>query len=157
MLIYIIDDDPDWQRFYKNVLGDCDYHDFGQSASNYSTASVLNSREKTPAGGSFPGEESRERVDSLKLKVFPDGISAMSAIDDQLPDAILLDMLLIGPAGTSLLAELQSYPDTAKIPIALISGVDIQDDLSSYGVSKVFNKASFEPKELLAWISKLAP
>jgi len=115
MLIYIIDDDPDWQNYYRTSLS------------------------------------------THTLKTFSDGVSAMEAIDDQLPDAIILDMLLVGPAGTSLLAELQSYPDTAKIPIVLISGVDIQDDLSSYGVSQVFNKATFEPKELLQWISKLAP
>jgi len=145
MLIYIIDDDPDWQGFYRNLFG-CP------------STSILNSREKSPAGGIFlQALQSCERTDSLKVRLFSDGVSAMSAIDDQLPDAILLDMLLIGPAGTSLLAELQSYPDTAKIPIALISGVDIKDDLSGYGVSKVFNKATFKPEELLQWISKLAP
>ena len=115
MLIYAIDDDPDWQDYYATILGQD--HD---------------------------------------LRTFPNGVSAINAIDLCLPDAILLDLLLTGPSGISLLAELQSYADTARLPIAVITGVDT-GDLSVYGVSKVFNKASMTPKELLSWISKHAP
>jgi len=144
MLIYIIEDDPDWQSFYKKLL-----------TPNYSTSNVLNSREKTPAGGFFPGEESREKLSNLELRVFSDGVSAIQAIDENLPSAIILDMLLTGPSAPSLLSELQSYEDTSRIPIALVTGIDIKTNLSSYGVSAIFDKATMNPKDLLQWISKL--
>ena len=111
MLIFVIEDDPDWQSLYRSIL---------------------------------------EPAHTLRL--FSDGVSAMQAIDKKSPDAILLDMLLTGPSGASLLAELQSYSDTAGIPVALISGVTIDANLSEYGVTAVFNKATLNPKDLLSWV-----
>ena len=116
MLIYLIEDDPDWQSYYQDLL--------------------------TPAHA---------------LKIFPDAITAIAAIDETPPAAIILDLLLVGQSGAALLAELQSYPDTAAIPVALVSSVNITDALADYGVSAVFNKATFSPEELLSWISAQQP
>ncbi len=115
MLIYIIEDDPDWQQLYRTLLSE---HD---------------------------------------LMLFSDGVSAMDAIDEQTPGAIILDMLLAGPSAPSLLAELQSYPDLSHIPIALVTSLNVTTDMTPYGVTKVFNKATMNPQELLAWISKQVP
>lgn len=110
MLVYIVEDDPDWQDLYRTIL---------------------------------PTHE---------LEIFPDGVTAMQAIDEAVPDAIILDMLLAGPAAPALLAELQSYPDTAQIPIALVTGVTIPADMSDYGVTAVFDKSTVAPQNIINWL-----
>lgn len=80
------------------------------------------------------------------IRIFNDAISAMDAINGELPDLILLDVLLSGPNGFTLLNELASYSDTADIPIIIISSLDLcQRDLEIYGVVNVLNKSTMTP------------
>lgn len=83
-------------------------------------------------------------------KIFPDAISAISALDsDHLPDLIFLEIMLDGPDGFTFLNELASYPDTARIPIVLISSLNLQKyDLSPYGVVAILNKETMRPAEI---------
>ena len=62
---------------------------------------------------------------------------------------IFLDILLDGPDGFTFLNELVSYTDTAKIPVVIISSLDLSDkDLSVYGVVGVLDKAEMVPKDI---------
>lgn len=83
---------------------------------------------------------------SFSCQIFPDAISAMTEIEQKLPDLILLDILLGGPDGFTLLNELGSYADTAKIPIIIATSLNLSlRDLSYYNVTAVLNKATMTP------------
>ena len=89
-------------------------------------------------------------------RIFHNAIEAMQAIDDgELPQLILLDILLDGPDGFTFLHELISYTDTAKIPIILISTLDFkQQDLSMYGVVGTLDKSTMTPQEIFSYVQK---
>ena len=84
-----------------------------------------------------------------KIRIFSDAISAMNSIDDEFPNLIFLDVLLNGPNGFSLLNELISYTDTAKIPVILISSLDLQEaDLSEYHILETLSKETMTPTQI---------
>ena len=92
---------------------------------------------------------------SATLSIFHNVIDAIQSIDTDFPDLIFLDILLTGPDGFTLLNELASYPDTARIPIVIISSLNLQNqDLSSYGVVATLHKDSLMPKEIIENVRK---
>lgn len=94
-------------------------------------------------------------VSPEKTRIFGNAIDAMSAIDEELPKLIFLDILLDGPDGFTFLNELASYSDTAKIPIIIVSSIDISGkDLSSYGVVKIVNKEKMTPAEIRSYVNE---
>ncbi len=83
---------------------------------------------------------------AVDITILNNAISAMTEIDRQLPDLILLDILLIGPNGFSLLNELISYADTATIPVIVVSSLDFNvASLATYGVKSVLQKSTMTP------------
>lgn len=95
--------------------------------------------------------------DSFIIETFPNAIAAMSALSDSpdaLPDLILLDVLLDGPDGFTLLHELSSYDDTAKIPIILVTSLRLNlDDLSVYNVKNILYKDIMTPVDIAEAVS----
>lgn len=81
--------------------------------------------------------------------------AAIDMIDDMQPVAIVVDMLLTGSTAMVLLHELQSYRDTAQIPIILCTNLaaDLKlEDLEAYGVQKILDKTTMLPEDLTAAI-----
>jgi DNA-binding response OmpR family regulator len=81
--------------------------------------------------------------------------AAIDEIDALQPVAIILDVLLTGSTAMVLLHELQSYRDTALIPVILCTnmGSDLQlDDFKDYGVQKILDKSTMLPEDLVAAI-----
>lgn len=94
-----------------------------------------------------------EKAAKCNCRKFSNGIEAMSALEDELPELIFLDILLDGPNGFTFLNELMSYSDTAKIPIVIISSLDFAGkDLSSYGVVGYLNKDTMLPQEIRDYV-----
>lgn len=89
---------------------------------------------------------------TFAIETFPDAIAAMSALSacpDALPNLILLDVLLNGPDGFTLLHELSSYDDTAKIPIILVTSLRLNlADLAVYNVKNILYKDQMTPPEI---------
>lgn len=82
-------------------------------------------------------------------EVFNDAVTAMEGLREQLPDLILLDVMLTGPDGFTFLNEMISYNDTAKIPVILITTLNLNErDLSHYGVRRILNKMTMTPDEI---------
>lgn len=87
-----------------------------------------------------------------------DGIAAIKAIDESLPDVIVLDVFLPGPNAFVLLHEMQSYTDSSKVPIVICTSsmLDIAPQkLAAYGVREVLDKGSMEPRDLEAAIKRI--
>jgi len=91
-----------------------------------------------------------------EVQIFGDGITAMAAMDDVgVPDLVFLDILLDGPDGFTLLNEMASYADTARVPIVVVSSLDFAGkDLSMYGVVGVLNKDTMVPQEIRDYVAK---
>jgi DNA-binding response OmpR family regulator len=78
--------------------------------------------------------------------------TAIDAVDDFKPDAILLDILLVGTTAFNLLHELKSYKDTANIPIIVCSNLADNLDfkkLEPYGVRRVLDKTTMKPDDII--------
>ncbi len=79
--------------------------------------------------------------------------AAMTAIDEHIPDVLIVDMLLAGTTALALLHELQSHPDTATIPVVActnLADVFDADRLAGYGVRRVVDKTTMQPSDLVA-------
>lgn len=90
-------------------------------------------------------------------QIFSNAISAMNALSDALPDLIFLDILLDGPDGFTFLNELASYPDTSKIPIVVVTSLDLKlDRLKNYQIEKILKKDKMTPKEIKKYADEYA-
>ena len=99
--------------------------------------------------------ENFSRIFRNDFKVFQaeNASEAIFEIDKNMPDLIFLDVLLSEHSAFSLLNELQSYADTAKIPVVICSNLADDLDLKSlekYGVKMIFDKSKSRPREILA-------
>lgn len=84
-----------------------------------------------------------------ETKIFHDAISAVASISNDKPDMIFLDVLLTGPDGFTFLNEIVSYEDTAKIPVVLVTSLDLgTDDLKNYNVVKILRKENMVPDDV---------
>lgn len=81
------------------------------------------------------------------------GYAAIDLVDSVKPDCIVLDVLLGGSTAFALLNELQSYADTAAVPIILCTNLADQlrkEVLAQYGVRRVVDKSTMHPDDLVA-------
>ncbi len=119
-LVYIIEDDQ--------IMADC-------------IALSVRGATETLADGS--------ESDPPEVLIFNDAVSAISSIDEELPDVILLDIMLSGPDGFTFLNELISYHDTSRIPVALITSLNFEKrNLEHYGVFRILNKGTMTPSDI---------
>lgn len=90
----------------------------------------------------------------IPVAVFYNAIEANAAFselrEEEMPSLIILDVLLTGPDGFTLLNELLSYPETSQIPVLLISSLNLgQMSLQAYNVRAILNKETFTPDDFV--------
>lgn len=90
-----------------------------------------------------------------ELSFFRDGVEAITAMDEIVPDLVILDILLTGPTGFAILHEMRSYPELMDVPVIVVSSVTIGEIDENYGVYKVFDKAKMMPRDLLMTVKGL--
>ena len=96
----------------------------------------------------------------IPLQIFYNAIEANAAFselsEEELPSLIILDILLTGPDGFTLLNELLSYPETSQIPVLLISSLNLgQMSLQAYNVRAILNKETFTPADFVTKIKDI--
>lgn len=96
----------------------------------------------------------------IPVAVFYNAIEANAAFselsEEELPSLIILDILLTGPDGFTLLNELLSYPETSQIPVFLISSLNLgQMSLQAYNVRAILNKETFTPADFVIKIKNI--
>lgn len=97
------------------------------------------------------------RACGTETRIFQNAIEAMNAIiRGEMPEIIFLDILLDGPDGFSFLNELISYTDTAKIPVVIVTSLEMRGDLSIYGVVGKLDKTTMKPNEVKSYVEKYA-
>lgn len=98
-------------------------------------------------------EQFGRTLQDYEVHYAPHALAAIDLIDEVKPAAIILDVLLTGATAFTLLHELQSYTDTAMVPIVLCTNMaaDLQiEELESYGVRRILDKATMQPDDLVA-------
>lgn len=105
---------------------------------------------------SYPDKLATDNYSTYTVSKFTNIFDATQAINQSLPDLIILDILLSGPDGFSLLNELMTYNDTATIPIIVVSSLDLnQQNLAHYGVVRVFRKEIMTPLQLSSAVQEI--
>ena len=87
----------------------------------------------------------RRILREFTLKFFHDGVAAMAEMDTEVPDLVILDILLTGPTGFAVLNEMRSYPELANVPVIIVSSVKMPEEdavaLKQYGIVTSLDKA----------------
>jgi len=99
----------------------------------------------------------------LKLEGFEvvaafDGEKALRLAKKELPDLILLDLLLPKKSGFDVLAELKKDSTVDKIPVIVLSNLGQKSDIDrcfESGAADYLIKAHFIPSEVIAKIKKV--
>ena len=86
-----------------------------------------------------------------ETKLFEHAVDAINQIDEDAPKLIFLDVLLDGPDAFTFLNELVSYENTARIPVVIVTSLDLKlSALPAYGVKKILKKDTLTPEEVKA-------
>ena len=113
---------------------------------------------KTAIFSAYKNPESsqlKNRDKNVEICIYKNAIDAINSLGDNLPDLIFLDILLPGPDGFTFLNELVSYSDTAKIPIILVTSLELDKfDLKLYGVKGILNKEKMKPEDVIYYVER---
>lgn len=95
-------------------------------------------------------------VNKDDVAIYTNAVSAMAEISDgTIPDIIFLDILLDGPDGFTFLNELVSYRDTAKVPVVIVTSLDLKTEaLEIYGVVGVLDKETMRPEDVRRYVER---
>ena len=83
-----------------------------------------------------------------------DGLAALSRVDIETPDVIVLDLMLPRLGGVDVFQELRANPATTKIPVIAVTGSDrvvMSVDTSKF---HYFLRKPVSPEELVGTIDK---
>jgi len=90
-----------------------------------------------------------------KLLHFSEGTEALKAISTELPDAVVLDILLPGMDGFEILSKIKEDPKTKNIPVIMLSNLGQPSDIKkgkSLGADHFMVKATVAPDEIVGQI-----
>ena len=81
-----------------------------------------------------------------------DGEKGLQALEKEKPDLVLLDLILPGIDGFEVLAKMKGAPETANIPVVILSNLGQKDDIEKglkMGAVDYLIKAHFTPAEII--------
>jgi DNA-binding response OmpR family regulator len=82
-----------------------------------------------------------------------DGETGLVAIKESKPDVVLLDLILPGINGFEVLEKAKKDPDTASVPVIILSNLGQSEDIEKglkLGAKDFLVKAHFTPQEIVA-------
>ncbi|MEI7607793.1 MAG: response regulator [Rhodospirillaceae bacterium] len=97
------------------------------------------------------------RRKGLEVLVARDGVEALRRTREDRPDLVVLDAMMPGLDGFAVLRELKKGPDTAAIPVLMLTARKTERDVVSglsQGAADYVTKP-FQPAELVTRISRL--
>jgi DNA-binding response OmpR family regulator len=99
------------------------------------------------------------KLEKMNIKVIQafDGDAALKIINEEKPSAIILDIMMPGMNGLSVLRAIKKEHATKNIPLILISGKKMEEDIVAgltLGADEYMVKP-FMPEELITRLKKL--
>lgn len=97
-------------------------------------------------------------LDGFKVIMAEDGEKAVRVALKELPDIILLDIVLPKLSGFEVLKQLKQESATAKIPVILLTNLSQRDEIEQglkMGAEDYLIKAHFMPSEVVEKIKKV--
>jgi signal transduction histidine kinase/CheY-like chemotaxis protein len=92
-----------------------------------------------------------------KVMVADNGEAALGRLADRRPDLVLLDLLMPGHGGFSLVEALQASEEWRSIPVVVTTGREISDEerqkLNGY-VESVLRKGTYSREDLVRWLKR---
>jgi len=87
-----------------------------------------------------------------------DGLEALAMVRQSRPDLVVLDVTMPGPDGFQVVQALKDDPQTAWIPVVMLTGRDALDHVrqGSLAGADVYMTKPFDPEELRVVIDRLA-
>jgi len=98
------------------------------------------------------------KIDGIDVVAAFDGEKALRMAKKEMPDLILLDLVLPKKSGFDVLAELKHDSETARIPVIILSNLGQKSDIDrcfELGAADYLIKAHFIPSEVIAKIKKV--
>jgi len=91
------------------------------------------------------------------VRVASDGAEALKLVQADMPDVIVLDLLMANVGGLEFLRSFQpaQHPDTKVIVFSNLSSPELAKEVTDLGAHKYLTKAKFTPKQLAAVISEV--
>lgn len=86
-----------------------------------------------------------------------DGEEAVKKISQEIPDLVLLDLILPGIDGYEVLKQLKVNPVTLKVPVIILSNLGQKENFDKgmgLGAIDYLIKADFTPREIIAKVKK---
>jgi DNA-binding response OmpR family regulator len=74
------------------------------------------------------------QTEGIDVVGVPDGIAAIAAVEEAAPDLVLVDVGLPGMDGREVLRRLRTNPDTASIPVLLLTGLEPEEETGADGI-----------------------
>lgn len=97
-------------------------------------------------------------MENFKLITAEDGEKAVRAALKELPDIILLDIILPKQNGFEVLRQLKADQSTANVPVILLTNLSQKDEIEQglkLGAEDYLIKAHFMPSEVVEKIKKV--
>jgi DNA-binding response OmpR family regulator len=97
-------------------------------------------------------------LEGFKVVMAEDGEKAVRAAQKELPDIILLDIILPKLNGFEVLKQLKAEDATGKIPVILLTNLSQRDEIEQgmkMGAKDYLIKAHFMPSEVVEKIKKI--
>jgi len=97
-------------------------------------------------------------LEGYEVKLASDGEKGLKMVEEELPDLVLLDIVLPKVSGFEVLKQIKGSSRTKKIPVLLLTNLGQRDDVSkglSLGATDYLIKAHFMPSEVVEKIKKL--
>ena len=91
-----------------------------------------------------------------EVRCVTNGREGLRTIIDEVPDAILLDVLMPGMDGIATLEAIRAYFRWTNVPIAILTAYPEDPrlrDVAQQGVTRVFAKSKVSLDQLLGWVN----
>ncbi len=92
----------------------------------------------------------------FKVSAAVDGREALKKAKEELPDLILLDLVLPGIDGFDILKQIKEDSETSKIPVIILSNLGQREEVEKglkLGADDYLIKAHFTPDEIINKVS----
>lgn len=96
--------------------------------------------------------------EGFEVSMAVDGKEALRKIKEELPQLILLDLVLPGIDGFGILEQIKKDPRTGKIPVIILSNLGQREEVErglELGAADYLIKAHFTPNDIIKRVKKL--